>query len=186
MDLSGPVSPAEAADALHDIAQAQEHSQRLYGYQLASPHLIMWGVIWVIGYATSFSPAAGWIWTGLVCAGSAGSFWMGTHQHARVRRGFGWRYLAGSVAVVAFLCGLFAILQPPTALQTAAVMPLLVAVAYTLDGIFRSGARMWITGIGIGVLTVAGALWLPQYFLVWMAVAGGGGLILGGVWLRSA
>ena len=37
----------------------------------------------------------------------------------------------------------------------------------------------------IAVLTLIGFFYLPVYFGLWMAVVGGGGLILGGLWLRS-
>ncbi|MGH9412981.1 MAG: hypothetical protein ACRD0Y_04495 [Terriglobales bacterium] len=192
MNQHQPVSRAEAAGALQEISTAQQRSKRLYGYQKASPHLIMWGIIWVIGYGTSPWPNFGWIWIVLVIAGLAGSFRIAMQQrrqasaHAQATGREAGRYIAGVIAVTAFLIALFAITQPHTDLQAEAVMPLLVAIAYVLHGIFASGTRMWATGLAIGVLTVAGFLWTPQYFLLWMAAAGGGGMILGGLWLRNA
>jgi DNA-binding MarR family transcriptional regulator len=69
-------------------------------------------------------------------------------------------------------------------LQAGAVFPLLVALWYALLGIWRRGMRMALLGLVLGLLTVAGYFWLAQYFLLWMAVVGGGALILGGFWLR--
>lgn len=184
------LSVAEASDALQAISATQVRSQQLYGYQMASPHLILWGVIYVLGYGLpSLFPPLSWIWAVLVLPGLAASFWIAIRQQqARTlrRASHSGRYLAGMIAIFAFIVALFAIMQPRTDLQADAIMPLLVAIAYALDGIIRSGARMWITGLALGVLTVGGYFWLPQYFLAWMALTGGGALILGGVWLRTA
>jgi len=46
--------------------------------------------------------------------------------------------------------------------------------------------RLLVTGIGVYVLTLAGYFLLPQIFQLWMAAVGGGGLIIGGLWLRTA
>ena len=40
--------------------------------------------------------------------------------------------------------------------------------------------------VAIAVLTLVGFFWLPQLFLLWMAVVGGGALIFAGLWLRTA
>ena len=44
---------------------------------------------------------------------------------------------------------------------------------------------MIVLGVALTALTVLGFFWVPQYFALWMAVVGGVGLILGGVWLRT-
>jgi hypothetical protein len=44
---------------------------------------------------------------------------------------------------------------------------------------------MVLAGVVVAALTLIGFFGLPQYFLLWMAVVGGGALILGGFWLRS-
>jgi hypothetical protein len=36
------------------------------------------------------------------------------------------------------------------------------------------------------VLTIVGFFVLPAIFMLWMAVVGGGALVLGGLWLRRA
>ncbi|MGH9475078.1 MAG: hypothetical protein ACRD1C_01970 [Terriglobales bacterium] len=187
MRTNDPVSIAEATDALQDIAATQERSKQLYGCQMAAPHLILWGAVWVLGYGIPWLfGTPDWTWAALVIPALAGSFWIGKQQTRHAAEAHAGRYLAAMIAVAGFIFALFAVIQPQNDLQVGAVMPLLVAIAYALDGIFHSGARMWLTGLGIGVLTVVGFFWLPQYFLPWMALTGGGGLILGGVWLRSA
>lgn len=49
------IQPQDAANALKEIANAEKHSGQAYHYQKASPHLFLWGVIWVIGYAVTYA-----------------------------------------------------------------------------------------------------------------------------------
>jgi hypothetical protein len=88
--------------------------------------------------------------------------------------------------VILFISAIFAIMPPRTSAQIAAFFPILVALFYLLIGIWTRGARMIVLGLAVGALTLFGYFYLPVYFLLWMAVVGGGGMILGGIWLRSA
>jgi hypothetical protein len=180
-----PVSQTEAADALRDIRDAERRSSSLYGYRLASPHLILWGVIWMVGYGTTYV-RPGWsdLWLALVAVGLAGSFWVG----ARVKPGArpDWRYGATALAVGIFVVAVFAVLPPTRGAQSGAFFPILAALYYALIGIWTRGARMLIAGIVLLALTLFGFFYLPHQFLLWMAVVGGGGLVLGGIWLRTA
>ena len=58
------ISRTEAAEALSEIERAAGRTQVLRGYRISGPILMLWGVIWIIGYvATGLSPARwGWIW----------------------------------------------------------------------------------------------------------------------------
>src|SRR5258708_34449932 len=52
------LSPQDAAGALRDIEAAQARSAQLHGYARSSPQLLLWGVLWVIGYGLNgFFPA---------------------------------------------------------------------------------------------------------------------------------
>jgi hypothetical protein len=56
---------------------------------------------------------------------------------------------------------------------------------YFLSGLWI-GSRLAVTGLALAVLTLVGYYLFPAYFLLWMAVVGGGALILAGAWLRTA
>jgi hypothetical protein len=47
------------------------------------------------------------------------------------------------------------------------------------------GPRFLITGIVVVALTLGGFYFLHDHFFPWMAVVGGGALILAGLWLRT-
>jgi len=79
-----PLSPDEAANTLRDIAQTERHSSAVYGYRTASPYLILWGVIWMLGYgAVSVRPADSVIWIPLIILGCLANFWIGARSKPR-------------------------------------------------------------------------------------------------------
>lgn len=178
--------PQEAADALHDIEHAEQHSVTAYRYEKSSRHLFLWGVIWMVGYGVTYvRPRSSLIWAVLVVIGIIGTFWISWRTRTkRSRASFGWRYAATLLAVFLFIEALVAILPPKSNAQIDALFPLLIALWYAILGVWTRGTRIALLGVALGALTIGGYFWLPQYFLLWMAGVGGGALILGGFWLR--
>jgi hypothetical protein len=76
-------------------------------------------------------------------------------------------------------------MPPRTDAQVSAFFPILVALFYALVGIWVRGTRVLFAGFVVAALTLGGYFLLPQIFPLWMAVVGGGALIVGGFWLRS-
>ncbi len=181
-----PLSPNEAIDTLRDIEQASRRSASAFGYSMASPHLFLWGAIWIVGYGASWwRPEWTAVWPALALTGSVGSFAIGyaiAPKGRAVRRDF--RPSLTFIAVVAFIAAQGAIMRPLNVLQVGAYFPILVALFYALVGIWTRGTRVLVLGVLVAALTLGGYFWLPQYFLLWMAAVGGGGLILGGLWMR--
>src|SRR5467141_506619 len=99
------LSPQDAAGALRDIEAAQARSAQLHGYARSSPQLLLWGVLWVIGYGLQdlFPAHAGAIWGAIVPIGLIAGF-------AALRgagREAGWRYGAVAMTLVAFFAAAF-------------------------------------------------------------------------------
>ena len=70
------ISSTEAAEALRDIAQTDRRTRVSGAYHVASPHLILWGLIWAAGYAGSglTSPEQwGLVWLPLILVGVVGA-----------------------------------------------------------------------------------------------------------------
>lgn len=180
-----PLSSGEAEQALREISNTERVSATSYGYRTASPHLLAWGVIWIVGYGSSFlKPAWSAVWPVLSVIGVAISLSLGWKERHSARS-VDWRYRATLLVAFLFTLAMFAILSPKEPAQIGAFTPMLVALLYCLAGIWTHGARILMTGIVLAVLTVVGYFWLPSVFLLWMAAVGGGALILGGIWLRS-
>ena len=183
-----PLSPNEATDTLRDIEQASRRSASAFGYSMASPHLILWGAIWFVGYGASYlAPRYGFYWPVLVIIGFAGSSYIGHRMSAGAARrgGYDWRFASSFALIFAFIWALFSIMPPTNAMQGDAFTPLFVGLIYSGIGLWTRAWRMLWLGIAVGGLTVIGYFYFLPYFLAWLAVLGGGGLILGGLWMRK-
>jgi hypothetical protein len=181
------LSRDEAQITLRDISKTERRSSELFGYRFGAPHLFLWGVIWMVAYGASYyRPHWTLVWPVLAIAGTIGSFWIGRRMQAGRTDTFGWRYGGTALSVILFISALFAIMPPRNDAQVAAFFPILVALFYMLIGVWTGGARMIVLGLAMGALTLFGFFNLAPYLALWMAVVGGGGMILGGFWLRSA
>jgi hypothetical protein len=181
-----PLSQNEAADALRDISQTERRSAKAYGYHMMSPHLFLWGAIWLAEYAGFyFNPQLSWLFSALSLAGVAGSFLIAWWMKRGRTNDYSWRYGATLVAAFFFVTAFFTIFHPSSDKQVGAFFPLLVALLYVLMGIWGSAFRMGVTGAALGVITLVGYFYFPATFMLWMGLAGGGALMLGGLWMRS-
>ncbi len=176
------LSSQDAAAALRDIEQAEARSATLSDYRHAAPHFLIWGTLWLVGYSlNAFLPAhMSAVWAVLVPIGIVAGF----AAMRTGRRGLGWRYGAAVAAVLAFFLAVFVVMGPVSERQVAAFIPLFVALAYVLRGIW-GGSRYVVAGVLVATLTLLGFFLLREHFFLWMAGVGGGSLILAGIWLRQ-
>ncbi|WP_316679392.1 hypothetical protein [Ralstonia chuxiongensis] len=168
--------------ALLEINFSRRRSANLFSYSQAAPHLILWGVLWIVGYGTS-AVASTWsapMWAILSLLGTLGDFAL----CRRSPNGYGLRFAAIALAILAFFVATFTVFAPVSAQQVGAFIPLVLAAIYVVMGLW-SGTRLVIAGIVLGSLTVGGYLFLPNFFFTWMAAIGGGSLLLMGFWLRK-
>ena len=185
-----PISTEDAADALKNIALVQRRASILRGYERGAPHVILWGLIWVVGYGLSdvVPSIAGPTWLVLNVVGVAGSFLLGRAAVVSVPKageGYGRRFAAFSATMLAFVLATYYVMKPSDAVQFGAFPPLLVATIYIVLGIWR-GARWSASGVVLGVCTVMGLALFKEHFMLWMAAVGGGTLLVTGFWLRRA
>jgi len=187
------LSSEQAAQALREVEQTSALSSTLYGYQQASPYLILWGVIWVIKFALGdfFPQYNNFIWIPFDVLGVAGCFYLGARS-ARARQcsgvqkvNDGWRWLGSIAAVMAFIVVIQLIMAPVTERQAVTFIVLIVAVAYVLYGLWGS-PRIGVTGVVLAALILFGYYQVQVHFDLWTGVVGGGSLILAGLWLKKA
>lgn len=180
------LSAAEAQSTLKDIEKTENRAAASQQGRFAAPHLMIWGVVWAIGYLVgAISPKMSWIWIPLVIGGVIASFIQDRRVSAGKVSGFGWRYGASFAVIFVFIFALMAIMRPTEMNQIGAFYPLVIGLYYAFMGIWTKGWRMLPLGLLLMALTIGGYYFLPEYFLYWMAAVGGGGLILGGLWMRS-
>jgi hypothetical protein len=196
------MSVEQATAALQEVARTQNRASILRGYEHGAPHFLLWGFIWLVGYAgTDLFPAyAGTLWLVLDLLGVGGGFLIvraaaaataatSAAAYASVygatKRQVGWRYGAVGVSFLAFMIATYYVMGAHTSAQFGAFPALLMGLLYTLAGIWR-GVRWAVVGITVFSLTVVGYVLLGTHFLLWMSVCGGGTLLLTGLWMRRA
>ena len=183
------LTPAEAQIALKDIEKTENRTAASQHGRTSAPYLVMWGIIWAIGYTvTAAAPHLSWMWGMLIVSGIVGSIILSTLQSRTAERqgNYGWRYFGSFGALAIFIAALMSIVRPLDYGQVSAIFPLVVGIFYSLIGIWTKGWRMLPLGLAIIGLTTFGYFVLPDQFLYWVAAVGGGGLILGGLWMRAA
>lgn len=185
------ISKSEAEAALSDIEQAALHTHTRRRYRIVAPILVLWGVIWLIGYIALGARSDGsWnlIWLPLDLIGFIGTMVL-------IRRGRSaagcrqttfenWRWVINALAIFVLLTGTYAMFNPSSAAAYMAYPGLLTGFAYVIFGMTRMPRLAWI-GAAMFALTLIGFFHAREILAYWMAAVGGGGLILGGLWLRK-
>jgi hypothetical protein len=182
------ISPGQAAAALDDIAQTERRTRVAGGYATASPHLILWGLVWVVGYGgCALAPREQWglVWLAPVLAGAVGSAIFGSRTRREAQGdSFGQAALIAA-AIALFFVSVFYVFRPSDSLPYLVFPALVVGLVYTLAGALAQLPRFAAIGGAIFLATMAGYVLAPQFMAWWIALVGGGGLILGGLWLRK-
>jgi hypothetical protein len=181
-----PLSPEDAAQALKDVERTQHLTIELRGYEHAAPHFMIWGLVWAFGYALTdaFPDNRNLIWGIGVVIGTVSSILLGRRGNSANAR-FDWRWIAVAATIAAFFTASSAIMAPLHPRQIDAFIPLVFAVVYIVTGLWL-GLRFTLCGVVLGAMTVLGFFVSGDFFGLWMAVVGGGVLLLTGFWLRTA
>jgi len=182
------LSAEQAAQALKEAHAAERRSAEAYSYSQTAPYCFVWGIVWLLGYgAQALIPAGtwlGWWWMGLSLAGAVASVVIGRSQNIR-RPGKSWRMGVLFLIIWLFTAALFTVLHPKSELQIGAYFPLLFAAIYAAIGLWL-GLRYILVGVFMAVATLGAFFFLREYFFHWMALVGGGSLLLTGFWMRQA
>jgi FtsH-binding integral membrane protein len=181
------IDPKEAASALSDIDAIVGRVRQSRIYDLASLMLIMWGVLVFAGYlATWLSPRnAFYAWAAVYIVGIAGSIAIsGSNRLRSGVRTLDYRMLVAFLLFVVFgmFCCWLGHFGPR---QLGTFWPIYFMLVYTIAGLWVGQAFVAI-GASIITLTLIGYFFVGDAFDLWMAVVNGGGLILGGLWMRRS
>jgi len=179
------ITPQDAARALKEVEQVADRSSTLMGYRAAGPSLILWGCVWfLVNLCCDRWPhMAGLFWTFGDAIGFAGSFLLIPRTQGVGR--ISWRSFATLIVAMVSAAASATLLQIRSAETLTAFFTLLVGSVYMIWGCWR-GVRIFGLGVMIVVISMVVGLSHPPHFYVWMAVNGGGALILAGFWLRRA
>jgi hypothetical protein len=194
------MNKTEAAAAIGDIESSQKRTRAQY--KGADVIYALWGVIWFIAFTyqqfgTGFTIRAGdanvsgsgIVWTPLVLIGIVLSIVIarrseGVKDKNAYKFGLLWPIVFGYFYLWMFLFGpLFnheMIASEEGMLHGTAVISTVPMCIYVLTGLMSGESYIaWIGGI-VTLLTAVGIFFFHDYFYIWMAVFGGGGLMLAG------
>jgi hypothetical protein len=177
----------EAGKALSDINDVVRRVRQSQIYNLTSVLMIWWGALVFAGnIATWLWPRYdGYIWIAVNMAGILGSLALsGSGYSVTGVRTFNIRMLVAYLLFFAFGHFCTDVLGHFTPRQQGTFWPIYFMLFYVIAGLWFGYAFVAI-GIAITVLTLIGYFFVTGFtFLLWMAVVNGGGLILGGLWMR--
>ncbi|MBR1148762.1 hypothetical protein [Bradyrhizobium sp. AUGA SZCCT0431] len=180
------IDSQQASEALADINEIARRVRQSTIYNLSSQMLIMWGaLVFAANMASFLWPRSGaYIWLAVDALGIAGSFAISAYGYPNTKiRAFDMRMFAASLLILAF--GIFCCwLGRFTPRQIGTFWPIYFMLFYTIAGLWFGRAYV-VIGLGITALTLIGHFFfIDDWFKPWMAVVNGGGLILGGLWMR--
>ena len=196
------MEPTEAVAALDEIESSQKRMRARAQYKGADLIYAVWGVIWFVAFACqqfggNIQFTVGQVsiagpnilWTPLVLIGIVLSFIISRRRETIKDRNawrFGvlWPIMFGYFYLWMFLLGpLFnhgMLMSEEGILHSTAVISTIPMCVYVLAGVMNGESYIaWVGGV-VTVLTGIG-LWITHdYFYLWMAVFGGGGLLTAG------
>jgi hypothetical protein len=196
-----PISAEEARSSLAEIDRIGCHIRRTIAAGRSAYLLILWGSIWIIGFlAEQFFRASGSrLWLGLDAIGIAASFLTRWRRNAPVkdpnntRIGLSWMVLFLYAALWCSLIAPWEIAHNPGWLAYAPFMERKMALlwvtvcmfAYVLIGLWLDRFFLWLGGL-VTLAAVLGYFFIAHYFFLWIAIAGGGSLIVSGLFIRNS
>jgi hypothetical protein len=146
--------------------------------------LMLWGALVIAGYLGGYvwPRTAGYLWVAINVVGIAGSFAIGALVRSRADRASDIKPLIALLLFFAF--GYFTtVLGHFGPRELGAFWPMYFMLVYTIAGLWM-GSAFVVIGLGIAALTMIGYVFVGGWFELWMALVNGGGLLLGGLWMR--
>ncbi|MBV8168108.1 MAG: hypothetical protein JO021_15030 [Alphaproteobacteria bacterium] len=182
------LNPDDAAASLDEIASVEQRTRQTLVYGRSSVFFILWGVLLVIGYCLGFAfpTLARTAWFVIFAVGFAACGVLGYRRPSTPAARARWDrpLLFGQLVLYAY-GWMFQLIVDMTPRQQGAFWPNLFMLGFALAGLWL-GRFYLLLGLSVNALTVVGYRYTDEWFQLWMAAVGGGGMILGGLWLRRS
>ena len=177
----------EARKALADIDDVVRRVRQSQIYDLSSQIMIFWGVLVFGGNVATWlwPPLGGTIWICVNGLGVVGTAVLSVSGYRRTGiRSFDARIVAAYMLFFAFGILCTSVLAHYGPRELGAFWPIYFMLFYMLAGLWF-GRAFVVIGAAIVALTLIGYFFIASAaFLWWMAFVNGGGLIVGGLWMR--
>ncbi len=185
------VTPEEAREALEAVRTTARQVQRTLANGGAAYYLFVWGTVWLLGFGSTYflgatSPLSGIIWLVLDVLGVAASFLIGWRMSQRVRSRVGVRVGLFWLAWLVYAALIVQFAQPTTGNQLSLLLSLFAMMGYVTSGLLFDSRFLVVVGLIVTVFIIAGYLFAPAIFNLWMAMLGGGSLLAAGAYIQRA
>ncbi len=184
------MSSAEAEEALAAIQMITQKTRQSITSGGTYITLIVTGIVWLIGFiSTQYLPPAivGYIWAGLSVIGGITGTFFGLRMGKRVRSpltaptfkrvGLFWLFLA------LYAVTIITVAHPIDGKKAVLFVILFIMLGQLAMGMVFSFSTVW-WALLISALALFGYYLLPGIFYLWMALLGGGGMIILGLFIR--
>jgi hypothetical protein len=195
-----PITQDEARASLNEINRTIGQMRKAVAAK-GAPLLIIWGIIWIIGFGCLqfFPGVSGPVWMVLDIVGVAASFLIGPWSRnspvkspLHGRMGLSWLILFAYGVIWLELLVPWGVLHHGgwaahsllMGRKFAAFSATLCMFAYVIMGLWLDRYIMWL-GVFVTIATLLGYLFLPNYFFLWLAITGGGALAGTGLFVRK-
>lgn len=185
------ITKNDAETALRDAGKAEERSLILFHYEITSPYLLIWGVLWIIaGIVSVLTPEhTGVGWMAVAITGIIATGYLVARDARRFAknsaRGEGLRFVASVAVMTGFLSMTFVVFAPVSGIEIQTFITILVAAIYMIFG-FWTGILLSAVGAVLAILVVIAYFYLPAHYPLIVSILGGVALILGSWVLRNA
>jgi hypothetical protein len=188
-----PVDKTEAVAALAAADQSRQRSFSLYFYRFNAPVLMLWGALWMAADLTiAYAPwsVANWAWPAASLVGSIVCviyYWRASGAGIRPQSRIRYFRMAATWAFTAtfVVCAMY-IFAPFKWREPHAFFGVLIGTLYAINGIWTGWRLTALGGAMAGLVMYAFFGLSDRDFLPFIGVVCGGGMILGGLWLRTA
>lgn len=178
------ISPTQARDLLADVERTRRRSRDFLGYWRGGVYAQLWGVVWIAAHMINFTLPGrpGAVWAACDGIGIAATIWLRLREP---RTGAADYRPLWALLILAAFGVMAATLIGPRPLAIEVFWTCLVMTGYMLYGLW-AGMRWTVLGAAVCAASLLSYFYLRPWFDPVMALAGGGGLLLGGTWLRRA
>lgn len=180
-------SPDDIKKTLVDLDRIVADTRRAIVALHTADHLILWGLIWMIGFGVGQFTGGSipWVWLPLAAVGMVGSGWIGWRKARAVSSPLLLRILCFFLVLIGYAMVWAVLLHPFNHHNFSVYIASVFLFAYVVGGLWLG--RIFVgMGLLITALAVFGVLFVPDWRDGLMAVLGGGALIGTGVYIRRA
>ena len=179
------ISPPEALEALEAVRAVQARTRRALSLAGGGQILMIWGVVWLIGYLGTHLlswQTAGRLWAVADLLGIVATILVVARSAPRSRDPLGPRIGILWISLILFGGLWIWVAQPTSGAQVGFLLATFAMFGYVVMGLWLDLVFL-VVGLVVTAVATVGYVFLQPVFNLWMAVLGGGTLFGSGLYI---